>query len=278
MISAKHRKKRNRGVTMVELIVSFALLAIFLTTATMCISHAVIYYYTERQLMSAYSVADMVLSEVKDELRTMQDSRQNGYVKIREKDADDKLVAVHKSSGSYTGTTIEFVASNISDGANAVQLDVEGCKDIMIDDKQVINDDLQNIDPNYLTLRYYNRYPEKQAAGYKKLYMDVIVPGTSAATSGNYNSVAGRRVVWHAQEKLPVQAYQNYTVSLEFSVRPQTDTEGNEVVKYVDVTVNVNDVSGMVYQKKRRVDLQNNVYYTNEKTMYSDGAAAVESP
>ena len=87
----QNRKQKNSGVTMVELIVSFALLSIFLVAATMCISHAVIFYFSERQTMSSYSVADIVFSEIKNELRTMQSSDFNGYIKLREKAPDGRL-------------------------------------------------------------------------------------------------------------------------------------------------------------------------------------------
>ena len=267
-------KKKNLGVTMVELIVSFALLSIFLMTATMCISHAVIFHYSERQNMSAYSVADIVFSEIKDELRTMQSSEYYGYVKIRKKsDSDDKLMAVSENGGVYEGTTIEFVPSNINNGANAVLLDSEGCTCALINKDGVVKDNIDNIKEGYLTLRYYSTYRETKMAGYEKLYMDQIMMGSSAEASGNYNEIVGNKVVWHAKEKLPVQLYQDYTVSFKFSVRPTVDSEGHNVVNYVDVSVSVNDADGEVYQKSRRVELQNTVYYETGNTLYSDGPA-----
>lgn len=274
-IKKSHNEKRkNRGVTMVELIVSFALLSIFLVAATMCISHAVIFHYSERQTMSAYSVADIVFSEIKDELRTMQSSDYYGYVKIREKNASDgRLVAVAENGGIYEGTTIEFVASNINNGANAVQLDTEGCTCALINKDGVVKENIDNIKDGYLTLRYYSPYRETKMSGYEKLYMDQIMMGSSAEASNNYNEIIGSKVVWHAEEKLPVQLYQDYTVSLKFSVHPTTDSEGHKVVNFVDVSVSVNDADGEVYQKSRRVELQNTVYYETGNTLYSDGPA-----
>lgn len=274
---------------MVELIVTFALLAIFLAAASMCISHAIINYYNEQHMMAAYSVADLVLSEVKDEIRTMQASEKySGYVKLRTKDGTGKLVSASESGGTYTGTTIEYVASNINDGRTAVQIDTEGCTDVLISDEDVTTDYWEDLKSGYLTMRYYSQYPEKNLAGYKNLYMDEIVAGTSAVASGSYDSLPiGTKVVWHAQEKLPVpketenykgSVYQGFTVDLEFSVAPVTDSEGNDVVEYVDVTVNVNDVSERVYSKTRRVGLQNTVYYTEKNTMYSDGAETEVTP
>ena len=270
-----HNKiNKNRGVTMVELVVSFALLSIFLVAATMCISHAVIFYYNERQTVSAYSVADIVFSEIKNELRTMQSSDYYGYIKIREmSESDNRLYAVSENEGVYEGTTIEFVASNINNGANAVLLDAEGCSCALIDKEKVIKKNIDNIKSGYLTLRYYSPYRETKMAGYEKLYMDQIMVGSSAEDSGNYNDIVGKRVVWHAEEKLPTQLYQDYTVSLKFKVHPEPDGNGNKVVKSVNVVVMVKNADGVVYQKSRSVELQNTVYYETKNTMYSDGPA-----
>ena len=272
-------RKKNKGVTMVELIVTFALLAIFLGVASMCISHAIIHFFNERQTMAAYSVADMVLSEVKDEIRTMQASKKNGYVKVRSKDGEGKLVAASKSDDSYTGCTLEYITSDINDNANAVQIDTRGCSDVLINEDGKNDDYWEDLEPGYLTMRYYSRYPEKDIPGYKNLFMDVMVDGTTAVKSGKYDTLAiGQRVVWHAQEKLSKPVYQGFTVSLEFAVTPEENDEGKPVVKYVDVTANVNDVNGLVYKKARRVSLQNVVFYTGKKTMYSDGAETAAAP
>ncbi|MCR5702082.1 MAG: prepilin-type N-terminal cleavage/methylation domain-containing protein [Lachnospiraceae bacterium] len=271
MNKKKGKKMHNRGVTMVELIITFALLAVFLTTATMCISHAVIFYYHERQTMSAYSVADMVLSEIKDDIRTMQSSDYNGYIKIREKNAVGNLIAVSPAAGEYKGSTLEYVASNLNDGANVVQIDTNGCNCAMIDDKSIKKSEIDDIDKDYLTMRYYGRYPEKNLNQYKNLYMDRIITGSSADVSGNYAALSTDKVVWHAQEKLAKQVYQDYTISLEFSVKPgAANAEGKQYVDYVDVTVKVNNTEGEVYKKTRRVNILNKVYYENGRTLYSD--------
>lgn len=268
---------------MVELIVTFALVAAFLTMTTMCVSHAILFYYSETKTMHAYTVADLVLSEVKDEIRSMQGSGEglNGYVKLRKEDEHGMLVPAAAAGGVYEGTTIEYVASNINDAATAVQIDAGGCgdvligedgkKEILIDGSLVSNADLA---PNYLTMRYYSRYPESRIMGYKNLFMDTIVTGTSADASGKFTGLTAQKVVWHAQEKLPRQSYQDYTVALLFQVKPVTDPVGNQMVYSVDVTVRVREGEEIVCEKRRRVDLQNTVYYKSGNTLYSDGPEA----
>lgn len=271
--------QQNKGVTMVELVVTFALLSIFMVTATMCISHAVTFFFDEQQQMSSFTIADLVYSEVKDEIRTMQgsDGEHKGYIKLRNPDG-----AADYASGTYTGSIIEFVVSNISNGATAVQIDTAGCDDYMIDIKEeklrdIILEDgtitnKADLPEGFLTMRYYSMFPENNPA-YENTFMDVIKTGSEASKLPAFSTIPNQKVVTHAQEKLPVGAYQNnnktYNVELQFSVSPRME-EGNEIVDYVDVTVIVKDGTEEIYRKKRRVDLQNTVYYNNEPTMYTD--------
>ena len=297
------RRINNLGTTLVELVVSFALLAIFLASATMCISHAVLFYYYERQEIAALSVADLAFSEIKDEIRTMQSSKYNGYVKIRDRnEASKSMDEVSLVSGNYTGSCIEFVTSNIHDAATAVQIDTEGCGAdgvfpdesdglykgaVMINQDGLYNSNLKNINAGYVTERYYCRYPETEPGGYDDLFMDVYLQDSSASKVDGFNSLAfNTKVVWHALEKIPVASYQDFRVKLMFSVKPEADGDGNLVVKNVDVAVYVLDKdvsegeirdegeleSKAVYVKKRSIELQNTVYYRdrNVPTMYSD--------
>ena len=274
--------RKNHGVTMVELIVTFALLAIFLAAATMCISHAIIFFFDEQQRMSSYTVADVVLSELKEEIRTMQSSEdgRKGYIKLRKGAAGPD-----ESGGIYTGTTIEYIASNINDGLNAVQIDTAGCSDrmIMVDktDKELKLRDAANggenanLKQNYLTMRYYETFKETNSQ-YEGMFLDKIVNGTYVGSLPAFTSESNSKVVWHATEKLPKELYNDHVIELQFSVKP---TGSNNVVEYVDVTVFVKKITNKdtmatetVYQKERRIDLQNTVYYKpySEPTMYSD--------
>ena len=277
---SKKKKLNNKGITLVELVVSFGLLAIFLATAAMCISHAVLFYYHQRQEMAAFTVADLAISEIREDIRSMQSSKYNGYIKVRKKNDRGKLVGVTKTSGSYEGTTLEFVTSNIQDSAIAVQIDCEGCGSestgifsdaILINSEKVVNESIKNIRKDHITLRYYYKYPGEDLDGYEDLYMDKLLSDSSATKETAFSSYAnGKNVVWHTLEKLPAESYQDFTIDLDFSVTP-FDDGSHEVVSYVDVTVSVKNASGdEVYSKESRVDLLNEVYYKGEATMYSD--------
>ncbi|MCR5282984.1 MAG: hypothetical protein K6E18_06395 [Lachnospiraceae bacterium] len=264
---------------MVELIVTFALLAIFLSVSTMCISHAVTFFYEQERRTTTYSVADIVLAELKKEIRTMQGSTQEGkggYLRIRNGQA-----SVSKNGAVYEGSGIEFLTSNINDTATAVRIDADGCDDILIDEdgkRAVPTADPSipsyqaDLEPGYLTMCYYSRFSETRDP-YKGLFLNRIVPGSDAASSV-YADIIGKDVVWHATERLPKQLYQNQKIGLLFSTEPQSTPEG-ERVEFVDVTVIVSEVAEdgslkELYRKKRRIPVLNTVYYKNEPTMYSD--------
>ena len=113
--------------------------------------------------------------------------------------------------------------------------------------------------------------------------MDRILPESAAVKKPAFSSYSGCKVVWHTLEKLSTESYQDFKVSLEFSVKPEeieieTDDPDNPdqvlLVRYVDVTVNVLDpaepTGDPVYTKVRRIDLANTVYYKEESTMYTD--------
>lgn len=310
----KGNRKKQAGFTMVEMIVSFALLAIFLAAASMCISHAFLFFFDEKQTMSSYTVADIVMSELKTQIRTMQGSKQgekvaNGYLKLRSEDG--ATVKTKNAEGVYTGTTLEFVVSNISDAVTAVQIDTRGCGDtvevgsgagvgsgsaaantVMIrqgsgSNSYVVkqmkqkNKDAEGggtiadneeyaLKANCLTLRYYSKFPGEKNER-KDRFMDRILADSAAVEKNPELMVyAGKDVVWHAEERLPEEFYQGYSIDLEFSVVPVADVDGNQVVNYVDATVFVKDGDEVVCQKERRINLQNTVYFKMDPTMYSD--------
>ncbi len=284
----KVKKKNNAGFTMVEMIVSFALLSLFLAAASMCISHAFLFFCSEKQAMSSYSVADIVMSELRNEIRTMQGSVQgdkdaNGYVKLR--GADGKAVTAAGADGVYTGVGLEFVISSLSNDATAVQIDTAGCDNVaMIDDEGVVRTiqsgatpsetEAPSLEADYLTMRYYRHFGKDRTVDLlKEKFMDQVVDQTLTYHLPGFNGVAsGRKVVWHAEERLPVKMYQGYTIELQFSVKPRSDGSGHQVADYVDAAVYVKDGGSVVCQKERRIDLQNTVYFKTDKTMYSEVA------
>lgn len=296
--------KRNAGTTMVELIVSFALLAIFLSAVTMVISNSLLTYYREQKQMSIYSVADAVLSEIRNDIRTMQPSAYvkadgttvsaNGFVKLRNSGTPD-------GDSVYRGSTIEFMKSNENDGAILEQIDTAGCgpSTALIKSDEVIKKAIGDTIPaDQLTARFYMRISESKdkykgffGDTHRSYFCDIKASDSSMATDSvygslnNYSSPASvggaggtyennGTVVWGAENRLPDKLYQGFLVKTEFEIKPETDAAGNEVVTSVVVKVRLYENSveeeNFIYEKEGVVPLQNIVYYKTDKTLYSD--------
>ena len=63
-----NKKKNNKGMTLVEMIVCFALLSIFVTVSTLVISNVVTLYYRVRGESYARQVGDIVMKKVTSEI------------------------------------------------------------------------------------------------------------------------------------------------------------------------------------------------------------------
>jgi len=271
--------KNNKGVTMVELIVSFALLAIFLTVVTKCISDVITSYYTQQKLMSMYTVADSVMGELKDEICTMQGSELKGgagkgYLKLR--DADGITVTTADDSGTYTGSCIEFLQSNLKDGAVMMQIDAGGSTAPIIDAESIITTSAEGIEDGHLTMLFYLQYSENNQT-YKGLYLDRLCKNTKALA--DYQAIdqvtmsSGTDVIWDAEERLPDTLYQGYDVKISYSVTPVEATINGEtglLVTSVKVTVSVLEDEKVRYEKSRTIRLENPVRFNTEATTYSD--------
>ncbi|MCR5339306.1 MAG: type II secretion system GspH family protein [Lachnospiraceae bacterium] len=282
--------KRNAGTTMVELIVSFALLAIFLTAVTMVMSNALLTYYREQKQMSIYSVADTVLSEIREDIRTMQPSvypadggsstPAAGYIKLRNGGASLQTT----TNNEISGETIEFIKSNMQDGVVLEQIDAMGCgeKAVMVDLREdettgenklfVVKDQLNQIMPEgRITVRYYLKAPE-QTDALKNYFMDIKHAKSVVTAEDNYANLSNnpQYVVWDVEDRLPAKLYQGLTVKTTFTVKPAGD---DLVVSSVGVRVSLfdpEDPTKLVYEKEGTIPLQNTVFYNNDDTVYSE--------
>ncbi len=278
-MKSKTYLQNNKGVTMVELIVSFALLAIFLSVVTMTISDVMTTYFRQQKLMSMYTVADTVMGELRDEIATMQGSELKGgagkgYIKLR--DESGAAITAVDANGKYTGTTIEFLQSNTMDGPIMMQIDTLGAEAPIIDSETIVKTKAENINPKRLTMRYYLQFSENNLA-YKGLYLDKLCNDTKALST--YNTLnpgimtAGTRVIWDGEERLPETMYQGYDVKISYSVDPKSVTVNGEnklLVTTVEVTVQILEEGTVKYEKVRTIGLENPVYYKTEATTYSD--------
>ncbi len=298
-------RKNEKGATLVEMIVSFALIGIFLAATFTAVSSALVTYYHERELMAAYTVADTVISSIKDDIHTMRPQRLastddtyeslDGYVKIRDGSTSTSVgstvttLSDGNSDGSneYYGDTIEFLRAasyNITND-EAADTDISfvetinssGFSGTLYKKTDVIsvdssgNNGAVSRDSGYLTLRYYSRNSEST---YKNLGADLLLTDSGLGSDSISRGLT---------EKLGSDYYNGLYVDLHFFIPEsalETDTlsVGNAAnfVRFVGVTVDVyreydgTTFSDQLYSKTEYIDIQNDVWFANYKTLYSD--------
>jgi prepilin-type N-terminal cleavage/methylation domain-containing protein len=282
MLDKKKQKKNNKGMTLVEMIVSFALLGIFLAAAGIAISGPVKTYYYQRKTMSAYTVADAVLSEIRNDIQTARGGDTSadgtGYIKLR---ADDGTVV----EADETGSCLEFAKTNSDGTAYAEQIDASGfqggyllkangsAEDSALESTQN-SDGTEKLPSGYLTDRYYFLYADEENIDYSKLYFDYIDENPEKNTAsgnltnqGKQTQYLGKKVARHVEQKLPVSFYQDFTIELQFSLSTETSR-----VNYITVNVTVkNPDLSSEYSKTEYIALENSVLYKTTSTLYSDG-------
>ena len=278
-----NRKLNNKGVTLTEMIVSFALLAIFLVAVTIVMTYAVRNYYEVRRVMSSYSVADLVLDEIKNDINTMQIAEHDvndiaygsGYVKLR----DESGTGISSfDEHEITGSTIEFVASNKKYATYVEQIDAAGYKGKMIRSSQLtkaLTESDGALPKGYLTVRYYTAYNAEDKEKYAGYFVDVARDDSAILdpTKGISDVSSGDKLVRDCEEKLPPSMYEKFTVELKFTVKPEKEVvNGTEMlrVRSVKAHVDVYEGTSLKYVKDRDIAIENPVYYKNDKTLYSD--------
>ena len=139
--------RSRRGLTLVELLVSMALLGLALTLFAATLSPAARSFQRLETLNDAQIVADDLLETVRSQI---EDAR--GYVKCYESGQD-----LARKTGQSSGAAIEFVDPN---GYVAV-LSADGCPETTLrrvsseHGGTVETSTAEKIDPGYLAVRYY---------------------------------------------------------------------------------------------------------------------------
>lgn len=287
------KKVNNKGTTLVELITCFLLLGIFLIAVSVILTTSFRQYYHEMRTMSAYSVADSVLDEIKNDIRSMQASEtlisSDGYIKLRNR-ADNKIQKTTEmaADGSLSGQVIEFVASNGGNGSYAEIIDTRGYIGALVQSHQEINSAIAPLGENYLTIRYFMRDPNEPADSvYAGRYVDRNITDTAVQKGLAHNGsliAPEAELARGAEERLSREFYNGFHVDIGFKVWPKIYDASDYYVDVVEATVNVyEDENGngsydeeeMVYTKTRRIPLENLVFYDNYATLYSDDNSEV---
>ena len=139
-------------------LVCFALWAFFHALQERRLQARLRFILTPGKQEASFTVADGVLSEIQDDLRTMQGTTDNtdGYIKLRYTDESGKR-ATRSLNGNaeISGDGIEFVASSDDESAYAEQIDSLGFTGYLIKNHIVTNPNACALPVHYLTVRYY---------------------------------------------------------------------------------------------------------------------------
>lgn len=250
--------KNNKGFTLVELVVTFALLGIFFVAITITMTGSTRTYYQERSTMAAYTVADGVLSEIQSDVRTILPESEGGYIKIR-----DKGKTKPYSGGTISGNNIEFACSNDGNGGYAEKISTDGYTGELIQNKKIINSEVKNVRSGYLNKIFYGTI-SGETETISMLYADEYIQESILVDL--LQKEIGTKIAADALQPLMDDFYQSFTVSLNFELTP----DENQLISYIKVTVNVYKNGDVKYSKSKYIDLQNPVEYKNGKTLYSD--------
>ncbi|MDO5155035.1 MAG: prepilin-type N-terminal cleavage/methylation domain-containing protein [Eubacteriales bacterium] len=106
----KRKKLHNQGMTLVEMIVTFALLSIFMVCATMIISATVQTYHRSKGLSYGMQVGDMLVSRITKELESAQ-CDVTKMEKVAGEEVEDVAMLVEKNVIQFTnkqGSHVSF--------------------------------------------------------------------------------------------------------------------------------------------------------------------------
>ena len=87
-------KKDNRGITLTEMIVTFALVAIFMAAAVSVITSAVVTHSELTASMYAQSVGEMLLDKVTGELAGANAEKGHGIVISSRQQKEEELIVI----------------------------------------------------------------------------------------------------------------------------------------------------------------------------------------
>lgn len=267
----KNISKINKGFTIVELVVTFALFSIFIVAILTVMSGSTRTYYHERQTMAAYTVADGVLSEIQNDVQTMLGKDQKGYMKIRQ--ADGTKIPNSGTTSTISGPCLELVTSNNGNSCFAEQISTNSFTGELIDGQnyKLITSKAINVNGNYLTKVYYGAV-KNETATISDLFANKSI-SDSILSKSSYSFGTDQTLASDAIQPLSDEFYQGYTVTLNFEIKPRAQR-----VNYIKATVNVNKTDKLMYSKTKYLYIENNVNYTNLNTLYSEGANSGSVP
>ena len=289
-IARKHKNRQGlhfwgeAGYTLAELIVTFALLAIFMTSVVMCLPKITKIYMNLQALSHQKTICNTVSNLIRDELQVclgveelrdqlgtkVENENRNGYIVLLN-DSGQPMPATGgglTSPGAIkediTGATLEFVRQ---DGIVA-QIDTKGYAGYTMRKKKLQRAYLGDrvISSGALLTRYYELDKEKKK-----------ISSISYSSGGDYrvSSEAGivndgtQSVVYALQYPFAKNFYEGYDLKVDFTIKGDAfygdGTTDRNYVKYVNYTLSLLKNGDVKYAQDYVVNIQNAVPYLQEK-------------
>ena len=138
-------KKKNRqwshitdrkGYTLVELIVTFALLAIFMTAVVACLPNITKIYMNLQAINHQKTICNTVSNQIRNELQTIlgvdnvddalgvNNEKENGYIVLLDGSGQQVMISTGAALSTVEGETIQFVVPRT--GPYVAQMDTKG--------------------------------------------------------------------------------------------------------------------------------------------------------
>jgi prepilin-type N-terminal cleavage/methylation domain-containing protein len=256
--------KDNKGFTLVEMIVSFALLTIFMAAIAATLAPVSKQYTKMQKINHMQNIEDGILEQVRAYLVSADSEEDGGYIKLRSVDKDTHIPATVKLGPpdavtgkfyDHTGSVLEFKKNGF-----AAVLDTRGyegykCKNPNSTDVIKFTD-YYVYKPGYLSIRYF-------LPGSGKTYYDRVEKGSVAIVMQNENesekfnednytnnsdNMGDTTAYWSAYgayECFDKQFYMGYQIKVTYTIPQEAIKKvgDNVYVSYVLATVKISDKS-----------------------------------
>lgn len=280
----------NKGYTLVELIVTFALLAIFMTAVVACLPNITKIYTNLQAINHQKTICNTVSNQIRNELQStlgvegaddalgVQNVNGKGYIALIDDSGQQIMIPTGGAvstggailpASDLTGDTIEFV---LRDGIIA-QLDAKGFNGYTMRKKklQVDYHDAKAISSGALLTRYYQTDGDYN----KKLTVIDYKSGDYAvATEAGIVTEGLKNVAYAIEYPYAKPFYEGYELKTKFTIKKDafysygdgtTESPKRTYVNYINYTLSLWKDGHMKYSQDYVVNVQNAVPYLGTK-------------
>lgn len=285
-ISHIDRKIGNKGYTLVELIVTFALFAIFMTAVVMCLPAISKVYMQLQRINHEQTICNTISNEIKANLQGMlgvegagdplgvETGNGIGYLCLLSEGGQQVAIGSGSaiSSGSallptsdVTGSGIEFAYMN----GIVAQMDSEGFSGYVMR-KNKLQEQI-NATGAALTLRYYEADSNTNT---KTTLINYGADSSISVASGVAVSAGEQNVAYAISYPHTSQFYEGFTLQTAFTIKKDAfyiagagteESPSRVYVNYVNYTLSLLQDGDVCYSQDYVVDIQNAVPYAGTK-------------